>query len=338
MKFVILNNTLDQPHFGCQRVMQTIGHLLESRGATVIGTALAGTHWERDPLFLKALERCDAILINGEGTLHHGHARAERLLKIVDHPLRANKPVSIVNALYQANPDSWKRYLDKVQVIIARDGKSHDELAKVYGGQLFKTLDLSLHEPYSVTAGERQAISFGDSVFPEVSKQLLQLSAAHNGSLFLPIMKTIKSRKASLPPILRALRDAYIQLHALAYKVAHRHARFAKDESEFLDLLAHSRLHVTGRFHGACLSLLAGTPFLSVASNSWKIEALIEDLGLSKQRIITLNQLQKMDFSDHVLNFSPEERSNMSAAMFNSRRLVESAFDLIAAPSVRLKG
>lgn len=329
LKFVILNNTLDQPHFGSQRVMKTIKSLIESRGGIIIGSALAGTFWERDRQFLQALERCDAILINGEGTLHHGHAKAERLLKVVDHPLRLNKPVSIINALYQENPRTWERYLDKVQLIIARDSKSHSELSEFYGGKLFRTLDLSLHESPPYIAGNRNGITFGDSVLAQVSRQLMKMSAATEGSIFLPIMTTLKSRKASLPPILRGLRETYTQAHALAYKLANKNIRFAKDELEFLNLLAHSRQHITGRFHGACLSLLVGTPFLSIASNSWKMELLLKDLGLSLQRIVDPTDLQQMDLRDFDIDFSSEEKSNLVTALQGSRQIVESAFDQI---------
>jgi polysaccharide pyruvyl transferase WcaK-like protein len=335
LKFVILNDTREQPHFGCQRVMRTISHLLESRGATIIATALSGVHWDRDPHFLSALRDCDAILINGEGTLHHGQARAERLLQVVDHPLRAGKPVSIVNALYQANPPEWSRYLNKVQMIVARDGKSYNELVRFYGGNLVKALDLSLHEsPPAKTATKRNVITFGDSVYPEVTRRLIGLSESIEGACFLPIMRTIKSRKVGLPLYLRILRDIYIRLHAMAFQAKHKNVRFAKNEFEFLDLVAHARIHVTGRFHGACLSLLVGTPFIATTSNSWKVEALIDDLGLSRERVIGSGRLER-DLIDINLAFSHEELRNITIALEESRRMVEHAFDRIAAESTQ---
>lgn len=331
MKFVVLNDTRDQPHFGCERVMRTIGQLLKNRGATITATALSGAHWDQDAHFLNALRDCDAIVINGEGTLHHGQARAERLLRVVDHPLRAGKPVSIVNALYQANPPEWSRHLEKVQLIVARDGKSHDELARIYGGQLMKTLDLSLHEPATPTStSQRHGIVFGDSVSPEVTHSLIHFSQSIEGASFLPIMRTIKSRKAGLPLMLRTLRDAYIHLHALAFQAKYKNVRFAKDEFEFLDVVANARLHVTGRFHGACLSLLAGTPFIAVTSNSWKVEALIDDLGLSPKRIIGSERLDR-GVIDQGFDFSQQEQGSMAVAMEKSRRTVEQAFDLMVA-------
>lgn len=309
--------------------MRTITRLLENRGATIIGTALASSQWDRDPRFLIALKQCDAILINGEGTFHHGNHRAEHLLKIVDHPLRKEKPVSIVNALYQSNPVEWSRYLDKVNMIIARDGNSYRELRNAFGGKIFRALDLSLHEPDTSHVSDRRGISFGDSVFPSVSHQMLMMSTTIKESTFLPIMRTIKSRKANLPRAVRPLRNAYIYLHSIAYRSLYHNIRFAKNESEFIDFLARSRMHITGRFHGVCFCLLTGTPFLSVTSNSWKIETLLEDVGLSQHRIVRPDSLDEQVLNDLTMNFSYGEQNNIMRAIEENRRVIENAFDQI---------
>jgi len=39
------------------------------------------------------------------------------------------------------------------------------------------------------------------------------------------------------------------------------------------------KLYVTGRFHGVCLAMMLGIPFLAVPSNSHKIEGLLKDCG-----------------------------------------------------------
>lgn len=44
--------------------------------------------------------------------------------------------------------------------------------------------------------------------------------------------------------------------------------RLAHTEADYLVRLGQARLHVTGRFHGICLSLVSGTPFRAVGSNS----------------------------------------------------------------------
>ena len=121
---VLMNDTRGHAHFGCQRVMRVIESNLESRGITVIARSLVRNDWEADRAFLDAASKCDVIVINGEGTLHHGASHGEKLLRIAAHPVRAGKPVALINAIYQENPEHWRRYLDGIDLISPRDSWS----------------------------------------------------------------------------------------------------------------------------------------------------------------------------------------------------------------------
>jgi polysaccharide pyruvyl transferase WcaK-like protein len=143
-------------------------------------------------------------------------------------------------------------------------------------------------------------------------------------------MRTLKSRRPSWPAPLRAWRDFYIHAHARFSGWRDESIQFVADDHAFIRELENSALHVTGRFHGACLSLLAQTPVLTVASNSWKVEALLDDLGLSRTRLITPQALRELDLSDLRLDFSAEEKQRMSEALATSRHTVEAVFDQMA--------
>jgi polysaccharide pyruvyl transferase WcaK-like protein len=319
--------------------MRTIEELLGKRGATVTARVFGTDRWEKDQRFLKALRACDAILINGEGTLHHGRPRAERVLKVVDHPLRQGKPVYIVNALYQANPPEWSRYLDKVDLVLTRDSRSSQELNRVYSGEMHQALDLSMHVPHPIASqSTRERLAFGDSVDPKTTRLLLDAHRKTQGAVFLPVMRSLKSRRPSWPAPLRAWRDFYIEVHARLSGWRDGSIRFVADDHGFLRELENSTLHVTGRFHGVCLSLLAQTPVLTVASNSWKIEALLDDLGLSRERLITPQVLRELDLNQLRLDFSAQEKQRMSEALAVSRRTVESVFDRMAGVAIRANG
>src|SRR3546814_8288014 len=101
--------------------MRRIEENLRCRGISITAVSPVRHDWEGDASVLKAMAACDIIVINGEGTLHHGAPHGEILLKVVDHPVRTTKPVVLINALYQENPASWKRYLDKMALISTRD-------------------------------------------------------------------------------------------------------------------------------------------------------------------------------------------------------------------------
>jgi polysaccharide pyruvyl transferase WcaK-like protein len=50
---------------------------------------------------------------------------------------------------------------------------------------------------------------------------------------------------------------------------------------EILRTIAAAKGLIAGRFHAACLSLMAGTPFASIPSNTSKTRGMLEDAGLS---------------------------------------------------------
>lgn len=52
-------------------------------------------------------------------------------------------------------------------------------------------------------------------------------------------------------------------------------------------------LYVTGRFHGVCLAMMLGIPFLAIPSNSFKIEGLLEDCNCTELMIRGLSEVEK---------------------------------------------
>ena len=93
---VILNDTRGDSHFGCFRVMRLIEENLAGRGIRVLARSGVRNDWENDRPFLDAMAKSDLIVINGEGTLHHGAKAGARLLRVVDHPVRGDKPVALI--------------------------------------------------------------------------------------------------------------------------------------------------------------------------------------------------------------------------------------------------
>ena len=124
LKAALMNDTGGGAHFGCDRVMRVITSNLTIRGVSISGRSRVGKKWWEDEPFLNAAGSANIIVINGEGTCHHGRPKAEHLLRVVDHAVAANKPVVLINAIYQENPPEWRRYLDKFALIAPRDSWS----------------------------------------------------------------------------------------------------------------------------------------------------------------------------------------------------------------------
>ncbi len=75
MRIVLINDTSDNGHFGCQLVGKAYRDLLDERGVEIIKT-----QYRREPLDRKACDKADLVIVNGEGCIHHG--KYEELLQI----------------------------------------------------------------------------------------------------------------------------------------------------------------------------------------------------------------------------------------------------------------
>ncbi|MCF3972637.1 polysaccharide pyruvyl transferase family protein [Paracoccus salsus] len=295
MQVVILNDTRPDLHHGCSRVMRVLEQGLTARGLTVSARSPLRHDWASDDRVLSAIAKADLIVINGEGTLHHGARHGETLLSVVDHPAARGRPVALVNALYQDNPPGWGGLLSRMALVAARDSRSAAQMGQAMGAGAVRWVpDLTLAEPIEEAgeAGEANDILWGDSVKPEIAEILAAHATARTEPL-LPSLSSLKRPKGRTM-LGRALRDIWIRRHASACRRRHPTLTLAPDEAAYSRRIAAARLHVTGRFHGVCYSMAAGRPFLALASNSWKIAALIEDAGLAPWRICSPDQLDPL--------------------------------------------
>ena len=284
MRAVILNDTRADGHHGCARVMRLLEEGLARHGITVAARSPVRHDWRRDTALTRALGEADLVVINGEGTLHHGTPWGALLLRVTE---AVDCPVVLVNALWQENPADWDRWLARLEGVWARDSRSAAALSERLGRDVPWVPDLTLSAPIPGCPGT--GILFGDSVRAEDSARLADLARARAAAL-VPSVTSLKRRKGRGP--LRLLRDGQI---ALLHRAMSRRVpgfALAPDEAAYARAVAGAGLHVTGRFHGVCYAMAARVPFLALASNSWKIEALIADAGLSPDRLVTPGGLE----------------------------------------------
>lgn len=112
-KVVLINDTsLFNAHFGCQLVGQTFRENFARHDIDLIATLPLSF----DPQNHRAVfDQADLLVINGEGSIHHG--RNLRLLELAHE-----YPVALVNAVYQENPPV--KALAKCKFIAARESRS----------------------------------------------------------------------------------------------------------------------------------------------------------------------------------------------------------------------
>ena len=281
---VILNDTATRYHHGCARVMAALSAGLSAQGFD-LHRIPARADWPREPAHLAALSRAALVVINGEGTLHHGAPAGARLLAVTE---ATTAPVALVNALWQDNPPDWSDRLQRCALIAARDSASAAAMTQATGRAVRWLPDLSLAAPASVPERDRDGILIGDSVRAGPRKSLARAAQALDAT-YLPTKTLTGALWQS-----RSARALLWRAYCGVWTGSVPRFEMARDSDDYLARLAGADLHVTGRFHGVCLSLLTDTPVLAVASVTSKVQTLLSDAGLSPDRLLSGAALQAL--------------------------------------------
>ncbi|WP_204114831.1 polysaccharide pyruvyl transferase family protein [Shimia biformata] len=329
-KLVLMNDTSTRYHHGCARVMRLLRQGLEARGAEILYSSPARHEWARDDAFLRALDQATGVVINGEGTLHHGADHGARLLSVADHPLAKGKKLCLVNALFDQNPESWRAQLEKFALVSARDSDSAAQLSNLLNRSVGWVPDLSLSAPSEAPQVARHGVILGDSVRLSQRQALAKSAHRFEDLTFVPT-KTLRApvwRAPLLAPILKTVLYWGYNAH---FTLTPPRFEMPMTEQDYLARIAGTGLHVTGRFHAVCLSLLAETPFLAVTSTSGKIEKLLRDLGLDTHRIVTGDALQAIDPTPGANAFTSEETARLRVALADAQDRAAALLDEVVA-------
>lgn len=331
MNVVILNDTATRYHHGCRLVMQNLVAGLQARGLTISLRVASGTAWEDNPQTVAAMAASDLIVINAEGTLHHGRPAAERLLRVGTHPELQSVPKAAVNMLYEDNPDEWGVFLQSFDLLAARDSASCAEVkATGFSGDLRWLPDLSMAACVPEMQTPRGDILLGDSVRWNRRQDLARLGTRLSIPFFAPT-KTLAAKiwKSTLAKrFLYALYMGHLSL---------TQPKFVMPQSaqDYLAVLASSSGHVTGRFHAVCLSMLTQTPFVALTSNASKIERLLTDVGIGTDRIIGPSDVGSLTRESIVAPLSAEELEKISLYLKVAHTKAEILFDDLASLAQR---
>lgn len=296
-------------HFGSGRVMENIGILARQSGLKISSTVAVGTP-STSPFMRRSIHDADIVMVNGEGTLHHGRRRARWLIDAIKYAKSGNKPVALVNALYQHNPESWDAVIRDLDLVYARDGMSASQLSIAAGREVGHMGDLSLYsEGFSSPERERNGTLFGDSVHIKTTRRIL--AVAGNVSMLAPVrvMPITNCYRPSGSGGAAAFDLKTIYAYRCQRKLRrYRHlVSFSASEEAYMETLGRFALSVTGRFHALCFALLTRTPFVAIASNSWKMDAIIGDVGLRRERLLSPEDLTPEIIMDYDWSYTARE-------------------------------
>lgn len=282
---VVFNDTRVDLHHGCTRVMSAIESLVVRHGGHVHATIPAHMDWKQNPAVHEAVRAARLVIVNGEGTIHHNSAAGRKLLEVGGFSRGEGVPAVLLNCGWEDNGEAFSAMLRDFAMVAARDHLSAEQM-RVSGCRVVP--DLSLYLSGEGPALVRGGVGFTDSVIRPVALGLERLrkqcggkvnSIQHVGSGALATYRFFRSYVG-----LADLRQPGFLMGMLMLRHQQYRAQVPTAQ-DYLRQLAGLELLVSGRFHACTLSLVMGTPFVAIDSNSHKIRALVSDAGLGAWRV-----------------------------------------------------
>jgi len=245
-----------QFHAGSVAVSVAITNRLREQGHKIVGI----TRRPQAP-DTEALEACDALVVNGEGTFRDEHrqwepGRIAGLMYAMEEAKALGKRVHLVNATWFNMLPHWGRILSTLDEVAVREPLSAREMAETTGVHPAIYLDASYYAPvdYATWAFAvpqlRGKIVMGHLYphnFPDLLTEDHPAFAEYRAN-YLPM---IPFDAASQPEPLRVWPEFVVGLEGAA-------------------------LYITGQHHGVYAACKARTPFVACKCNTWKVEGLFE--------------------------------------------------------------
>ena len=128
MKVIIFNDTSNY-HNGCKKVMEYLHKDVQSCGHQILAS-VKGNKDKIDEVQHYFLE-ADAVIINGEGTMHHDRPVPHQLLQILRNAKQLGKKTALINTVWQSMTldDEMKDVLRDTYISV-REVMSAQELQK----------------------------------------------------------------------------------------------------------------------------------------------------------------------------------------------------------------
>lgn len=299
LRVAIINDTQPTNHYGCLMVMKNLRSLIESFGGEVVWTWPVSNDWRKHKSQLLNFPNVDLVLVNGEGTIHHGPKRwqAQALAEFAEFAHNDLKvPAYLINATLYANEDSLNEHLKNYDAIYVRDRASHDSMNVIgINNQFVPDMTFALSSGLKHSGDKELCVV--DSVMQSDLPKLKEFSKQNSADY----CSMIVARPSNYSP-LRKTRRFILE----AWKWFFYEKDRSLNPTDFEAYLGQYKLIVTGRYHTVTMCLKNKIPFVAIESNTPKISYLLEEVFGNTNRLISINELIQLDVSkDH--NYSVQE-------------------------------
>jgi hypothetical protein len=252
---VYIANDTSGFHAGSWAVIASLKHKLVSAGHRIIATTPRPL--APDP---KAIEACDAMVLNGEGALQEealgwDDDRAANLLKGLALAKKSGKKAYLVNAVWHRMRPGWTGLLRSLDGLWVREVVSQQEMEKEQGVKPDVFLDLSYSCPMDTSSGS-----------PDLDgKDVVGFFYRNNMPRFGAFDHSHRLFRKMKPLSLGGEAEG---------------SKTVGDWSQVVHGLKGANLYVTGQHHGVYAACRARIPFVIFKLYNHKISGLFEWAGV----------------------------------------------------------
>lgn len=303
IRIAIINDTRPTHHYGCMLVMENLIRLLTDKGAEIVWTWPVGVDWRKHKNKLEKQPKVDAIIVNGEGTIHHSaerkHARAlSEFAQFAKEVL--GTPTYLVNATLHKNEATLYENLKTYKAIYVRDKNSLEEL-QAFGLKGTYVPDLTFAKAGNY---QRNPVRKGCVIDSALKSEIPALKAyCKQNELDFRSMVLARPSNANFFKSPRP----FVKNVAKWLK-QDRH--ISPEPSSFIQYLNQYEIVVTGRYHTVTMCLKNKIPFVALESNTPKISFILEDALKSSSRVVSFSQLEHLNLQAYQ-NYSDEELQHL---------------------------
>ncbi len=324
-KIAIFNDTSKENHYGCSLVMKNLIRKLNKHNLKPIFFWPVGEDWRPFANKIKKKYNFQAIIVNGEGSIHNSKVRlrAKYLSQLATFAKNELKiPAYLINSTIYNNDKETYSNLNNFKRIYVRESLSLEELKK-NNIQAKIVPDLSLAYPYNFNT-KRKGFLVTDSVFRDVSIKL-KLFCKKNKYDYEKIGNKDKSFLQKLDKRI----NNFIKIYNFPGK---RKSKISANYNKFLNKLKKRELVLTGRFHVVTFCVLTKTPFIAIESNTHKISSITNDIFGCTKKVIATEEISKININNNYSDFlfNPLEIKKIDRYCSHGRQKIDNMFKEIS--------
>jgi exopolysaccharide biosynthesis predicted pyruvyltransferase EpsI len=317
IKIAIINDTRVTSHYGCMLVMENLLALLEKNNVEVVWTWQVSIDWRKHKSEILNKPPVDAIIVNGEGTIHHSKDRkfAKALAEFAEFSYQVLKtPAYLINATLYKNDAAEYEKLKAYRAIYVRDKGSLEELESFkLEGKYVPDLTFAKNKTEYPKLLPTQKTVIIDSAIKEDNPILKDFANAND----LPFKSMIVARRRNAK-FIRSPRP-YVK-NILKYIATDR--KLSTAPSTYIQYLRNHSLVITGRYHTVSMCIKNKIPFVAIDSNTPKIRYLLTDAIGETKRNITITELNNINLSNDY-QYSDGELEKMGDFIKKSENMID---------------